>query len=227
MRQLAFNLQSPVDRTFDNFIINEKNQPLIHTLQTALLHKNAERIFIYGEKSSGKTHLLQAICHFDPPSAIYLPCHLLLNHQPNVLQDFSGNSLICLDDIDHFAGKIEWETALFNWWNVLNRQFTLLILSSRKPVKEAGFILSDLISRLSQSTVFYVHSLEDPEKILALRHYAETQGYQLNDTLINYLLTHYERDLGSLFHLLSRLNQLSLETKKNLTVQLVKQLIGA
>ncbi len=227
MRQLAFNLQLPVDKTFDNFIVNEKNQPLIHTLQTSLINKNAERIFIYGEKSSGKTHLLQAVCNSDQPNAIYLPCHLLLNHQPNVLQEFSNNTLICLDDIDNFAGKIMWETALFNLWNLLQNQSNRLILTANRPIKETHFVLPDLVSRLTQSTIFYLHPLNDQEKTQALRLYIKMQdGYELSDALINYLFTHFSRDLDALLVLLQKLNQLSLENKKNLTIPLLKQLIS-
>ncbi|MCC6210149.1 MAG: DnaA regulatory inactivator Hda [Burkholderiales bacterium] len=87
---------------------------------------------------------------------------------------------------------------------------------ARLPLRE------DLRSRLAWGLVYQVKPLGDGERAAFLRAESARRGLRLADDLIAYLLTHMRRDLRSLTAVLDRLDQYSLETKRPITLPLVR-----
>jgi len=73
--------------------------------------------------------------------------------------------------------------------------------------------------------VYQVQPLSDEEKSKALKQHAAARAFDLPDNVIEYLLRHLSRDLPSLMGLLDALDRHSLESKRSITVPLLKELL--
>lgn len=183
-------------------------------------------IYLWGPNLSGKTHLLTALSH--RVNMMGLSCMLIpMTHKqtfsPNTLQQAAECQVICIDDIHLGMGDNNWEMAFFNLYNhVVEHQTSLFITSSQTAV-ELPIQLADLKSRLSACTPYYVHPLNDEEKMHALVLRATKQGFTLPKQVATYLLNHFDRNLSHLFKLLDQLDQASLSQHKKLSIPFIKQ----
>jgi DnaA family protein len=70
-----------------------------------------------------------------------------------------------------------------------------------------------------------VHALSDDEKAVALKLHASARAFDLPDGVVDYLLRHLSRDLPSLMSVLDALDRHSLETKRPITLPLLRELL--
>src|SRR5207237_5037929 len=80
----------------------------------------------------------------------------------------------------------------------------------------------DLRTRLALGLVFEVRALADSDKAHALAVYANERGFRLSTDVIDYLLAHARRDMGSLVATLAALDRRSLATRRGVTIPLVR-----
>ena len=83
----------------------------------------------------------------------------------------------------------------------------------------------DLVTRLGWGLVYQAHALSDEEKARALTDYAASRGFRLLPEVCDYLLTRAQRDLASLLAMIDALDRYSLETKRPITMPLVRELL--
>ena len=88
--QLPLNIQLRDEATFDSFLCDGSSAALLHKLKEQLHPEGEPCIFIHGPEGSGKSHLLQAACHFAESSAVYLPLAELVAQEPAEMRDASG-----------------------------------------------------------------------------------------------------------------------------------------
>lgn len=217
MRQLALDITTPPAPTFDNFIPG-RNVELLMQLR-AMTGGTGERfVYLWGEPGSGRTHLLKAAvaaAMAAAAGAIYVACEAsaTFNDMP---------SLLAVDDVERLGADAQ--VALFNRYNVLREQGGALIVGGSVPPVQLG-LRADLVTRLGWGLVYQVHALTDEEKTRALAQHASARGFALSGEVISYLLTHAPRDMGALFAALDALDRYSLETKRAITVPLLRTLI--
>jgi DnaA family protein len=221
MAAYQYPLQIKLDdaATFENYVVGQ-NADVV-----AIIKANTEAyLYLWSVEATGKTHLLQAMCHArGQGQAIYLPLQELSALQPEVLEGLEQFPLVCLDDIQHIAGRKEWEVGLFALYNNLREQGGHLCVTGNLPPNQLKLHLNDLLSRLNWGPVFQLLPLNDAQKIAALQLRATQRGFQLPDEVANYLLNHNARDLHNLFTILDRLDAASLQAQRRLTIPFVKQ----
>ena len=83
----------------------------------------------------------------------------------------------------------------------------------------------DLRTRLGWGHVFAMHLLSEPERRAVLRRSADARGVFLSDEVMDFMLTRFSRDLGSLMELLELLDGFSLQTKRPITIPLIKSMM--
>jgi DnaA family protein len=71
-----------------------------------------------------------------------------------------------------------------------------------------------------------VHELTDEDKIDALERSAQARGITISPGVLPYLITHYRRDMSSLTEMLDQLDQYSLETKRPITLPLLREVLN-
>lgn len=225
--QLTLDLSLPEQFSFQNFVIGE-NHETIYTLER-LLSVQAESTYLFGGRGVGKTHLLHALCALAEQNgltSIYLPGKDLLNFQPGVLEGIADIDLVCLDDIDVFAGHLEWETAIMALFNLLRAGGKRLVVVARERANFLGMTLPDLVSRLTWGYVFQIKPLSDDNFARALTIHAKEKGIQLANDVALYLSRRCPRQMHKALKIIDILDKTSLSQKKKVTIPFIKQVLG-
>ena len=144
---------------------------------------------------------------------------------PEGLVDWSACDLVCVDDMDRFAGRADWEQALFRLFNQVRDQGGALLFAAAAAPREVGFSLPDLASRVASGPVYRLVRLSDAERLAALRVRAGARGLDLPAETGEFLIRRYPRDMRSLYDVLEQLDAASLVAKRRLTVPFVKSVL--
>lgn len=222
-RQLPLALQLRDNALLENFIATG-NETLLHTL----CDNRETYLYLWGELASGKTHLLQALCHqsaANGQSVAYLPLGEEDIIDPAILDGLEAIELVCLDNIDFIVGNKAWETALFNLINRIRNTPHRLVIAGQSAPGKLGIQLADLESRLNWGAIFQVVTLKDNDKLQFLKQRAAQRGLELGDDVAAFLLKRYPRDMASLFELLDKLDQASMVAKRKLTIPFVREFL--
>lgn len=225
--QLTLGVGLKDEATFANYFSGQ-NSLLIQELKKSA-HGAGERvIYFYGAGGQGCTHLLQACCHEAHQqglSAAYLPLAHLVHFSPDIFEGLESRQLICIDDVHKIAGKSMWEEAIFHAYNRIQDRGSQLIVTAKAVPKSLGFVLPDVVSRLSWGIVFQLQSLTDDEKLHVLIMRAERRGMMLSEEVGRFILTHSPRHMSTLFAALDALDKVSLVAQRKLTIPFVKSVL--
>ncbi len=240
-RQIALDLGHTPKPTLDNFIAtgNENLIAVLKDIQSrwqnstdkSALTADTKMIHLWGVSGSGRTHLLSAL----QLQASELGIHaFFLNHDSSVdewracadalTENNQAPGLLCVDDIDHLSEFAQ--GALFRLHNLIREaSHQHLITTSLAPSSNLQ-IREDLKTRLVWGLVFQMHALSDSEKLQALQQAATERGLQISNEVAPWLLKHFHRDMPSLMSLLEALDNYSLETKRAITLPLLKEMLA-
>ena len=216
--------QIPIDfgfytkKTLDNFIIGD-NQDLYNSLIN--LHKSNNIVFIYGRKSSGKSHLCEALINSIQKNIIKV--NRDTNLKSLVLSDFY--ELAVIDDIDKLLLKSCNEEIIFTIINnqILNKKSTMI--TSTKELDESDFELNDLYSRLFSDRIYNISDLSDEDKINLMISRCSEKRLEVSEKVLNYIINNCSRDLYFLCAFINSLDYASLSTKRRVTIPFIKQAI--
>src|SRR5881296_562222 len=200
MQQLLLELAPPPPATLDNFCPG-KNGAALKALRGAL--EGGERfVFLWGPGGSGKTPLLRAFSEAAAAAKL---------------------EAAAVDDVARL-GEAE-QIALFDLCNRLRVSGGALAASGEAPPARLA-LRADLRSRLASGIVLQLHALSDADKAAALHGHAAARGIALDGELIRYLLTHFDRDMGTQIAALDALDRYSLQRKRPITLPLLKEALG-
>jgi DnaA-homolog protein len=209
VRQLALDIAAPPAQTFDNFVVGRNAEAIAH-VRAAIAGGGERFVYLWGEAGCGRTHLLKAAAAGG--HAAYVACA--------ADSVFEGDApALAADDVERLGPEAQ--IALFRRYNALRDEGGGLIASGRVPPVQLE-MRADLLTRLGWGLVVQVHALDDGEKAQALAQQAKARGFTLPGEVIAYLLNHVPRDMGALFAALDALDRHSLETKRAITVPLVR-----
>ena len=197
MQQLLLELAPPPLPTLENFSPG-RNLAALKALQEALAE--GERfVFLWGPEGSGKTHLLRA---FSQAAAA------------------AKREAASVDDVARLSEAEQ--VGLFDLCNRLRASGGSLAASGNAPPAQLP-LRADLRSRLASGIVLQLHPLSDADKAAALSAHAAERGMSLDRELIAYLLSHFDRDMGTQIALLDALDRYSLQRKRPVTLPLLKE----
>lgn len=219
---LALNLQN--ENTFSNYYSPENEQSL-KILNQIALGRGEHFIYLYGTSGTGKTHLLQACCNTANKKGLrtfYISLNDLDTLNTDILDNLESFNLICIDDIQNIATKTIWEESIFDLFNRIHDASKRLIISGNTHVNQLNIKLPDLISRLLSGIILQIQELSDEGKINALMLRAHELGFNLPESVAQFIFKRYNRNMNSLFSVLMKLDKISLEEKRKLTIPFVK-----
>tara|TARA_Y100001935_G_scaffold12562_1_gene9721 strand:- start:80 stop:778 length:699 start_codon:yes stop_codon:yes gene_type:complete len=225
-RQLALQIQINERASLNNFFVSKNNIKTIQILKNIVLNSNnGVQIFIDDLGSNGKSYLLQAICNDfsnSNNSSIYIPMQEAINLDPSILDGVSELNLICIDDVDLINKRREWEIALFNLINECYEKECFLLLSGSINKLE---VISDLVSRIKKMETLRLEAINDDELLEAAQAISKNLNIEISDKNMNYLINNSKRDIKTIFRTLSQLERESLERKKSIGLNLIKEVI--
>ncbi|WP_371193015.1 DnaA regulatory inactivator Hda [Glaciecola sp. SC05] len=232
--QLVLPVLHSHDYSLKNFIAGSNTSLLEHLQQqlSSTLGESAANpiTFVHGLHGAGKTHLLSA-CHqiaeANSISCQYLDMHELVSMPAPIIQDIGLLDSLFIDNIDAIANQHAWQVQIFDTINqFLEHSGKCLLFSSSKSVVACQFSLPDLASRLMWGTTFHLQELDESEKVLAIKKHFNERGISVQQEVILFLMNRSHRDMHKLMQLVERLDSLSLQSKRKLTIPFIKQALS-
>ena len=221
-KQLTFPWNKPNKSTYNNFYFDKKNLALKNSL------KGNDDLFLYGINQCGKSYLLQATCNFyslQNKSSVYMPFKDLINKGVSLIESLEYLDVICIDDIDLIASDREWEIGIFNLINDCMTSNCRLIFSSSLNPSKIYFELKDLSSRIKKIDHIELFPIRDNELTEALKFICKSRSINLTNREINYLITYSKRSISYLLSIVDSLDKYSMESKRKITIPLIKEII--
>jgi DnaA family protein len=221
MKQIALDIGLATGPTLSSFFAGA-NEPALRHLQlwAGSPTRSPVPTYLWGASGSGKTHLLQAVEHSlreQGASAGWLDASM---HEPPEYND--SWAVVLLDDV-HLFTAIQ-QQAAFNWFvNAQSQQRGVLAAGVLPPTDLK--LREDLRTRLAWGHVFQLQVLSEPERRAVLRQEADARGVFLGDEVMDFMLTRFSRDLGNLMGLLAQLDGYALQTKRAITIPLIKSML--
>jgi len=195
MRQLPLEISPPAAPSLDNFVAGANAEALAAVRALAAGQRPEAVVYLWGERGSGRSHLLRAATRANP-------------------------GLVAADDVETLDATAQ--QALFNAINAARDGQTAVIATGGAPPAQLA-LREDLRSRLAWGLVYQLRAPSDADKAAHLRAEAARRGLRLPEEVLGYLLTHLPRDLASLNAVLDALDRYSLASKRALTLPLVKE----
>ena len=202
-----YNLKEIKDST--NFFVNFTNQD---TFNTIIKNKSLKNIFLLAPDKSGKSHLINI---WKKNNNAILYCH-------NLREIIDAKQNVAIDDL--FKNIIEED--IFHIINHCKQENLKILITSNLSLNDYSFKLKDLKSRLK---TFYHVSISNPDdemiKIILTKLLLEKQFIIKNPEIFEFLVKRVERSYQSIYNLVDKLDKLSLEKKRQLTIPLIKEII--
>ena len=221
MSQLALPIGLDDHAVFESFY-PAGNEEVVDRLLGLATGEAEGGCWLWGARSTGKTHLLQAVCDRAGDRSVYVPIRVLADAGPALIVGLESREIVCIDDLDLVAGRGNWERSIFNLYNELQANGGQLIVAALMAPRECGFDLPDLASRMSQLPTYGLRALEEDDRVAALRLRAEHRGLELPEDTARFLLKRSRRDMTTLYTLLDKLDREALKAKRRLTIPFVR-----
>ena len=222
--QIPLQLHPPRPDRFDDFIAGP-NRAVVDAIRE-IGREPAASLYLHGPPSSGKTHLLNALCVEERERngvAWYIGLERLDPDARAGLEGLSG--LVCFDGLHAVAGDRRWEEALFHCFNEVRAGGGQVVASSRVPLSGLNFALPDLASRMAWGIRLKLEPLGEGERLKVLQGRAASLDFDLSDEVQSFLIRRISRDLGSLLDALERLHRAALADKRRVTVPLAREVL--
>ena len=221
MKQIALDIGLAHGPTLDGFTAGPNEAALAHLkLWAQSPTRSPVPTYLWGVAGSGKTHLLRAVhesLREQGASAGWLDPALL---EP---PDFDEAwAMVLLDDVHRYSAVQQ--HAAFKWFVSAQALQCGVLAAGEMPPADLA-LREDLRTRLAWGHVFQLQVLSEPERRAVLRREADARGVFLGDEVMDFMLTRFSRDLGSLMQMLDRIDRYALQTKRAITVPLIRSML--
>ena len=225
MKQIALDIGLATGPTLESFFAGPNEAALRHLEvwvgdKSTAATRSPVPIYLWGEPGSGKTHLLKAVQTALTEQGAEVGWLDASVHTP---PEFDERwAAVLMDDV-HLYTAVQ-QHAAFNWFvNAQTHQTGVLGAGTLPPADLK--LRDDLRTRLGWGHIFQLHVLGEPERRAVLRQAAEARGVFLGEEVMDFMLTRFSRDLGSLMELLDLLDGYALQTKRGITIPLIKSMM--
>jgi DnaA family protein len=224
--QLALPLASNDKASFENYWLGH-NTELVAAIESSVNTGEPKVVYYYGPSGSGKSHLLFAAMRL-AKSEVINTSYLALSDDyvsADMLAVVDVAHVVCVDDIEAWAGDVDKERALFTLFEQIKHAGGQLIVSATQPPNSSDFVIKDLVSRLSSGLIYALHELNDEQRFEALKMRAKVRGLSISDDAVRYLQSRSSRDTGELFEVLERIDHASLVEQRRVTIPFLQNLL--
>ena len=242
LKKLEIDPRLNPENSFDNFIEGECNR-LARSAGYAVSKNPGGTAFnpllIYGESGLGKTHLAQAIGievkELSPEKTVlYVNANkfqtqfvdaIRNNNKNDFLHFYQMIDVLIIDDVHEFAGKEKTQDTFFHIFNHLHQSGKQLILTSDKPPVELQGMESRLLSRFKWGLSADLQAPDFETRMAILKKKTYNDGIDLPENVLEYIATHISDNIRELEGALISLLAQSTLNKKEITLDLTKEMI--
>jgi len=242
LKKLDIDPRLNPENSFDNFIEGECNR-LARSAGYAVSNNPGGTAFnpllIYGDSGLGKTHLAQAIgievkTLFQEKTVLYVNANkfqtqfvdaIRNNNKNDFLHFYQMIDVLIIDDVHEFAGKEKTQDTFFHIFNHLHQSGKQLILTSDKPPVELQGMESRLLSRFKWGLSADLQAPDFETRMAILKKKTYNDGIELPEEVLEYISTHISDNIRELEGALISLLAQSTLNKKEITLDLTKEMI--
>ena len=223
MKQLALPIAMARAPTLDAYRAGPNVAALEHLrLWVGSPTRSPVPTYLWGPPASGKTHLLLAV-----REALREQGAAVGWLDPSVAEPpaFDERWAVVLMDDAHLYNAVQ-QHAAFSWFVSAQPLQRGVLAAGALPPADLQ-VREDLRTRLGWGHVFQLHALSEPERRSVLRQAADARGVFLGDEVMDFMLSRFSRDLGSLMQLLEQLDAYALQTKRAITIPMIKSMLDS
>jgi len=242
LKKLDIDPRLNPENSFENFIEGECNR-LARSAGFAVSKNPGGTAFnpllIYGDSGLGKTHLAQAIGIevkelFPEKTVLYVNANkfqtqfvdaIRNNNKNDFLHFYQMIDVLIIDDVHEFAGKEKTQDTFFHIFNHLHQSGKQLILTSDKPPVELQGMESRLLSRFKWGLSADLQAPDFETRMAILKKKTYNDGIELPEEVLEYISTHISDNIRELEGALISLLAQSTLNKKEITLDLTKEMI--
>lgn len=221
MKQLALDIGLARGPTLASFLAGPNEAAWKHLqLWAGSPTRSPVPTYLWGDSGSGRTHLLKAVresLREQGATAGWL--------DPSITEppEFDERWAVVLMDDVHLYSAVQ-QHAAFAWFVQAQTVQRGVLAAGALPPADLK-LREDLRTRLGWGHVFHLHVLSEPERRAVLRQAADARGVFLGDDVMDFILSRFSRDLGSLMQLLDHLDAYALQTKRAISIPLIRSML--
>ena len=215
LRQQLFNFEFNKSLNKNDFFVSESN---FYAYNLLLSWPNWEKrvINIYGERFSGKTHLIEIF--LEKNKGVIVDLKKLKNYN---FDDFRFNENIIIDNITNGFD----ESLFYSFIDTMENYNKFLILTSNKSLKDLNIKLNDLKSRLKNCLFAEIQQPDDIlVQALITKNLADHQII-LDSKLIDFISKRITRSYCKIREFICTIDQISLKKKKSINMKIIKAIL--
>ena len=225
MKQIALDIGLSTGPTLQSFFPGPNKAVHQHLglwvgEKTSTATRSPVPTYLWGPGGSGKTHLLKAVREALREQGAVVGWLDATDLEPGLFSETWA--AVVFDDVHRYSAVQQ--QAAFNWFvNAQTHQRWVVGAGDLPPA--ALQVRDDLRTRLGWGHVFGLKVLSEPERRAVLRQAADARGVFLGDEVMDFMLTRFSRDLGSLMELLNLIDGYAMQTKRAITIPLIRSMM--
>ena len=230
--------------TFGTFVVGSNNK-FAHAASLAVAESPGEiynPLFIYGGVGLGKTHLMHSVAHFilerNPSTKIlYTTSEEFTNELIEAIRNGNNTAMtkfrekyrnidvLLIDDIQFIIGKESTQEEFFHTFNALHSAKKQIIISSDKPPKDMEILEDRIRSRFEWGLLADISSPDYETRVAILRKKEEMDGYNLDDSIIEYIAKNIKSNIRELEGSLNKIIAYANLEKREVTMELAETVL--
>ncbi len=207
-KQKVFDFNFNKNEKKINFYINSTNIDAYN----GVIYSNNINKFLVGPNKSGKSYLANMWLKKNNAIIFNNNFDFLINNKSNIL-------------IENINSSFD-EEKLFHILNHSKLYNLNILITSSYEINDIKFLLKDLISRLKIFNHLKIHQPDDDMLInLMTKFFIEKQFIINSYEIFQYILNQTNRSYENILNIVTKLDTLSLEKKRQLTIPLIKEIL--
>jgi chromosomal replication initiator protein len=242
IKKVHFDPRLNPDYNFTNYIEGDCNR-LARSAGLAIGNNPGKTAFnplmIYGDSGLGKTHLAQAIGImvkelYPDKIVLYVNANkfqtqfvesIRNNNKNDFVHFYQMIDVLILDDVQEFAGKEKTQDTFFHIFNHLHQTGKQLILTCDRPPVELQGMEQRLLSRFKWGLLADLQVPDFETRLAILKQKAYNDGIELSEDIFEYLATNITNNIRELEAVLISLYAQSTLNRKEINLDLARQMI--
>ena len=242
IRNVKIESQLNPNYTFENFLEGDSNR-LARNAGLAVANKPGGTSFnpllIFGGVGLGKTHLAHAIGvdikdKYPEKTVLYISAEKFTqqyidsvkkNNRNDFIHFYQIIDVLIIDDVQFLSGKSGTQDVFFHIFNHLHQNGKQVILTSDKAPVDMQDIEQRLLSRFKWGLSAELQSPDFETRVSILKNKLYRDGVEMDDDIVEYVAKHIKTNVRELEGAIISLIAQSSFNKKEITVNLAKDVV--